>query len=84
MKIGWYIKQIDGSTLQFLAFNPLEFVSAHFCSAIGAMIVAGGFYTVMWGQAKQKKIETDLNGADELGSSNPTTPLLSSGGESKC
>ncbi|CAI9277056.1 unnamed protein product [Lactuca saligna] len=58
--------------------------SLYLGSAIGAMIVAGGFYTVMWGQAKQKERETDLEGADELGSSNPTTPLLSSGGESKC
>nr|KAJ0216584.1 hypothetical protein LSAT_V11C300141230 [Lactuca sativa] len=77
-------------------FSPLSIViastmgvtflgdSLYLGSAIGAMIVAGGFYMVMWGQAKQKKIETDLDGADELGSSNPMTPLLSSGGESKC
>ncbi|CAI9277059.1 unnamed protein product [Lactuca saligna] len=74
-------------------FSPLSIViatimgvtflgdSLYLGSAIGAMIIAGGFYTVMWGQAKQKKIETDLEGADELGSPNPTTPLLSSGGD---
>lgn len=78
-------------------FNPLSIViastmgviflgdSLHLGSAIGAVIVAGGFYTVMWGQAKQKKMETNiLDGADEPGSSNPTTPLLSSVNESKC
>ncbi|KAI3503411.1 hypothetical protein L1887_31852 [Cichorium endivia] len=71
-------------------FNPLSIViastmgvtflgdSLYLGSGIGAVIVAGGFYTVMWGQARQKKIEMDLDGPDEPGSSNHTTPLLSS------
>ncbi|KAI3503414.1 hypothetical protein L1887_31855 [Cichorium endivia] len=77
-------------------FNPLSIViastmgvtflgdSLHLGSAIGAVIVAGGFYTVMWGQVKEKKMEMDLDGPDQPGSSDQTTPLLSSVNESKC
>nr|GEX49252.1 EamA domain, WAT1-related protein [Tanacetum cinerariifolium] len=76
-------------------FSPLSIViavimgvtflgdSLHLGSATGATIVAAGFYTVMWGQAKEKNklplvIEEDLQVSDDLGSSNPNTPLLSS------
>ncbi|KAI3503412.1 hypothetical protein L1887_31853 [Cichorium endivia] len=77
-------------------FNPLSIViasamgvtflgdSLHLGSAIGAVIVAAGFYSVMLGQAKEKKMDADLGVADhEPESSNPTTPLLSSGNELK-
>lgn len=55
------------------------------CSAIGATIVTAGFYAIMWGQTIEKdKLLLDLAVADELGSSDQTTPLLSSINESKC
>nr|XP_043639639.1 WAT1-related protein At5g40240-like [Erigeron canadensis] len=52
-------------------------------SAIGAAIVAVGFYTVLWGQAKEKStllmvMERDTDVADEPGSLNHSVPLLSS------
>lgn len=58
------------------------------CSAIGATIVAAGFYTVMWGQAKEKNklpvvTEDDLDFADDDVSSDQTAPLLSSRYESE-
>lgn len=78
-------------------FSPLSIViavimgvtflgdSLYLGSAIGAAIVAAGFYTVMWGHAKEKnKLPMDLNVADEPGSSNQNTTLLSSRNESKC
>ncbi|KVI02516.1 Drug/metabolite transporter [Cynara cardunculus var. scolymus] len=82
-------------------FSPLSIViavimgvtflgdSLYLGSAIGAAIVAAGFYTVMWGHAKEKNKlptgrEEDLDIADESGSSNQKTPLLSSMNESKC
>ncbi|KAJ9564810.1 hypothetical protein OSB04_000776 [Centaurea solstitialis] len=81
-------------------FSPLSIViavilgviflgdSLHLGSAIGAAIVSTGFYTVMWGHAKENKLpmemEEDLDGSDESGSSNHNTPLLSSTNESKC
>nr|XP_043638650.1 WAT1-related protein At5g40240-like [Erigeron canadensis] len=53
--------------------------SLHLGSAIGAVIVATGFYSVMWGQAKEKnKANKDLDVTDEHGSSNQNSPLLSS------
>ncbi|PWA71890.1 eamA domain, WAT1-related protein [Artemisia annua] len=59
--------------------------SLHLGSAIGATIVAAGFYTVMWGQVIEKnKLPVDLVASEENGSSNPNTPLLSSLNESKC
>ncbi|GKA62083.1 EamA domain, WAT1-related protein [Tanacetum coccineum] len=84
-------------------FSPLSIViavimgvtflgdSLHLGSATGATIVAAGFYTVMWGQAKEKNklppvIEEDLEVSYDLGSSNPNTPLLLhlSSDERKC
>ncbi|KAJ0692608.1 putative EamA domain-containing protein [Helianthus annuus] len=82
-------------------FSPLSIViavimgvtflgdSLHLGSAIGATIVATGFYTVMWGQAKEKNklpmvTRADLDVSDEPGSSNQTAPLLSSRNESNC
>ncbi|XP_076959085.1 WAT1-related protein At5g40240-like [Bidens hawaiensis] len=74
-------------------FSPLSIViavimgvtflgdSLHLGSAIGAAIVAAGFYTVMWGQAKEKN-KSPIS--DEPGSSDQTTPLLSSTNESNC
>nr|GEW81890.1 EamA domain, WAT1-related protein [Tanacetum cinerariifolium] len=72
-------------------FSPLSIViaaimgvtflgdSLHLGSAIGATIVAAGFYTVMWGQAKEKnKLPVVMANADEPGSSDQTTPLISS------
>ncbi|PWA89770.1 eamA domain, WAT1-related protein [Artemisia annua] len=57
--------------------------SLHLGSAIGATIVAAGFYTVMWGQVIEKnKLPVDLVASEENGSSNPNTPLLSSLNES--
>ncbi|KAK1423291.1 hypothetical protein QVD17_18589 [Tagetes erecta] len=69
-------------------FSPLSIViavimgvtflgdSLYLGSAIGAMIVAAGFYTVMWGQAKEKN--------NLPGSSDQTVPLMSSVNESNC
>lgn len=59
------------------------------CSVIGTTIVATGFYSVMWGQAKEKnkllaQMEDDLVGVDEPVLSDQSTPLLSSLDESKC
>ncbi|PWA64654.1 eamA domain, WAT1-related protein [Artemisia annua] len=81
-------------------FSPLSIVvavimgvtflgdSLHLGSAIGATIVAAGFYTVMWGQIKEKKLllpmEENLGVADQTESLNAFTPLLSSINESKC
>ncbi|KVI02515.1 Drug/metabolite transporter [Cynara cardunculus var. scolymus] len=82
-------------------FSPLSIViavimgvtflgdSLYLGSAIGAAIVAAGFYTVMWGHAKENnklpmEMEEDLNVADGPESSNQNTPLLSSWNESKC
>ncbi|KAJ0454835.1 putative EamA domain-containing protein [Helianthus annuus] len=82
-------------------FSPLSIViavimgvtflgdSLHLGSAIGATIVAAGFYTVMWGQAKEKNklpiaTRADLDVSDEPGSSDQTAPLLSSRIESNC
>ncbi|GJY37030.1 EamA domain, WAT1-related protein [Tanacetum coccineum] len=78
-------------------FSPLSIViavimgvtflgdSLHLGSAIGATIVAAGFYSVMWGQAKEKnKPPVVTANADEPGSSDQTTPLISSRNESKC
>ncbi|GKC74951.1 hypothetical protein Tco_1125725, partial [Tanacetum coccineum] len=56
--------------------------------AIGATLIAVGFYSVMWGQAKGKNklplVEKHLDISDELGSSNQNTPLISPINESKC
>ncbi|KAJ9564813.1 hypothetical protein OSB04_000779 [Centaurea solstitialis] len=70
-------------------FSPLSIVIAVIMVAIGAAIVSAGFYTVMWGHAKEKdnlpmETEEDLDASDESGSSNQNTPLLSSTNESKC
>ncbi|KAL8200727.1 hypothetical protein R6Q57_012066 [Mikania cordata] len=68
-------------------FSPLSIVigvilgvtflgdSLHLGSAIGTVMIAAGFYFVMWGQAKEKNkqlvevIEENLVVADEAGSS---------------
>ncbi|KAM0055543.1 putative EamA domain-containing protein [Helianthus debilis subsp. tardiflorus] len=80
-------------------FSPLAIVIAVFMgviflgdslrlgSAIGATIVAAGFYTVMWGQAKEKNmlpiaIRADLDILPD--SSDKKAPLLSSRNESSC
>ncbi|XP_076950969.1 WAT1-related protein At5g40240-like [Bidens hawaiensis] len=71
-------------------FSPLSIViavimgvtflgdSLHLGSAIGAAIVAAGFYTVMWGQAKEKNKLPITDEPDQ------TAPLLSSTNESNC
>ncbi|GKD13119.1 EamA domain, WAT1-related protein [Tanacetum coccineum] len=69
-------------------FSPLSIViavimgvtflgdSLHLGSAIGALIVAVGFYTVMWGQAKENnKPPVVMANADEPGSSDQTTNI---------
>ncbi|KAL4568399.1 hypothetical protein LXL04_024010 [Taraxacum kok-saghyz] len=70
-------------------FSPLSIViaitmgvtflgdSLYLGSAIGATIIVAGFYTVMWGQAKEKKVDEGLDIVDEAGSSNHENPLLS-------
>ncbi|KAK1438847.1 hypothetical protein QVD17_04659 [Tagetes erecta] len=78
-------------------FSPLSIViavslgvtylgdSLHLGSAIGATIVSIGFYTVLWGQAKEKSKITALVIKDEDGSSHQTAPLLASiNNESRC
>ncbi|KAL8250904.1 hypothetical protein R6Q59_034597 [Mikania micrantha] len=82
-------------------FSPLSIViavimgvtflgdSLHLGSAIGAVIVATGFYTVMWGQAKEKNMlpmaaRDDLSTLDEPCSSDQTSPLILSKNESNC
>ncbi|KAI3813162.1 hypothetical protein L1987_17879 [Smallanthus sonchifolius] len=82
-------------------FSPLSIVmgvilgvtflgdSLHLGSAIGAVMIALGFYFVMWGKAKENNklvvvIKEDFVVADEPGSSDQNTPLLSSRNESKC
>ncbi|KAI7742510.1 hypothetical protein M8C21_019430, partial [Ambrosia artemisiifolia] len=74
-------------------FSPLSIVisvimgvtflddSLYLGSAIGATIIVAGFYTVMWGQAKEKNKLSIVTGANldvsnERGSSDQTTPLL--------
>ncbi|GKA09279.1 EamA domain, WAT1-related protein [Tanacetum coccineum] len=63
--------------------------SLYLGSVIGTTIVAAGFYSVMWGQAKEKnkllaRMEEDLVVGDEPVLSDQNTPLLSSLDESKC
>ncbi|GJW68577.1 EamA domain, WAT1-related protein [Tanacetum coccineum] len=59
--------------------------SLHLGSAVGATIVAAGFYTVMWGQSKEKNTSAVvMTNADEPGSYDQTTPLLSNRNESEC
>ncbi|MFS8032077.1 putative EamA domain-containing protein [Helianthus anomalus] len=63
--------------------------SLHLGSAIGTVVIVVGFYIVMWGQAKEKNmlvanIDQVILVADELGSSDQNTPLLSSRNVSKC
>ncbi|KAK9052420.1 hypothetical protein SSX86_029049 [Deinandra increscens subsp. villosa] len=80
-------------------FSPLNIVvavimgvtflgdSLHLGSAIGAVIVAAGFYTLVWGQVKAKnKLEEvrDVDVANEPGLSDQNAPLLGSLNESKC
>ncbi|KAK9052422.1 hypothetical protein SSX86_029051 [Deinandra increscens subsp. villosa] len=76
-------------------FSPLSIVisvmmgvtflgdSLHLGSAIGAIIITGGFYTVMWGQFKENnKLPAVREGVDlDVGQ---TIPLLSSRNQSKC
>ncbi|XP_035842929.1 WAT1-related protein At5g40240 isoform X2 [Helianthus annuus] len=83
-------------------FSPLSIViamimgvtflgdSLHLGSVIGAMVIIGGVYTVIWGQAKDKNkvpvvvVDDDLDVSDEPGSSDQTAPLLSSRNEIEC
>ncbi|KAI7757068.1 hypothetical protein M8C21_028468 [Ambrosia artemisiifolia] len=63
--------------------------SLHLGSAIGTALITVGFYIVMWRQAKEKNmlvamIDEDIVVANELGSSDQNTPLLSCINESKC
>ncbi|KAI7757072.1 hypothetical protein M8C21_028472 [Ambrosia artemisiifolia] len=63
--------------------------SLHLGSAIGIAMITVGFYIVMWRQAKEKNmlvamIDEDIVVANELGSSDQNTPLLSCINESKC
>ncbi|KAI3824017.1 hypothetical protein L1987_05464 [Smallanthus sonchifolius] len=72
-------------------FSPLSIViavimgvtflgdSLHLGSAIGATIVAAGFYTVMWGQTKERNKLPMVIGGDLDASDDQTAPLLSSG-----
>ncbi|XP_076896957.1 WAT1-related protein At5g40240-like [Bidens hawaiensis] len=58
-------------------------------SVIGAMIIAVGFYMVIWGQTKEKKnilvvTGNNLDILDEPRSSDQTSHLLSSKNESEC
>ncbi|KAK2994098.1 hypothetical protein RJ640_024362 [Escallonia rubra] len=67
-------------------FKPIQMVIAaitgtiflgdtlHLGSVIGAVIIALGFYTVMWGKAKEKNTEADT--VCGLESSTENTPLL--------
>nr|GEU53857.1 EamA domain, WAT1-related protein [Tanacetum cinerariifolium] len=62
--------------------------SLYLGSVIGTTIVAAGFYSVMWGQAKEKnkllaRMEEDLVVGSEPVLSDQNTPLLSSLDESK-
>ncbi|XP_076907354.1 WAT1-related protein At5g40240-like [Bidens hawaiensis] len=72
-------------------FSPLSIVtgvilgvtflgdSLHLGSAIGAVIIATGFYAVMWGQAKEEnKQKSCLDFVNESGSSDQNAPLLQS------
>ncbi|XP_076883361.1 WAT1-related protein At3g28050-like [Bidens hawaiensis] len=57
--------------------------SLHLGSAIGAVIIATGFYAVMWGQAKEKnklkdEMDNSLDFVNESGSSDHNAPLLQS------
>lgn len=54
--------------------NDLKFVCA-FCSLIGATIISIGFYTVMWGKAKEEVVE-DVSGHETQTTQN--VPLLQS------
>ncbi|XP_076897457.1 WAT1-related protein At5g40240-like [Bidens hawaiensis] len=82
-------------------FSPLSIVlgvimgvtflgeSIHLGSVIGAIIIAVGFYMVIWGQAKEKKnilavTVNNLDISDEPSSSHQTDHLLSSKNESEC
>ncbi|KAI3503413.1 hypothetical protein L1887_31854 [Cichorium endivia] len=56
----------------------------HLGSVIGATIITAGFYTMMWGQSKEEKMEANLDVIDEPGSSNHKKPLLSYVDDSKC
>lgn len=50
------------------------------CSVIGAIIIAMGFYTVLWGQAKEKKADVaaddDDNNTTSAIQNTTTAPLL--------
>ncbi|XP_071704061.1 WAT1-related protein At5g40240-like [Rutidosis leptorrhynchoides] len=76
-------------------FTPLSIVIAvvmgvtclgdalHLGSIVAATVIFAGFYTVMWGQAKEMSNLTTVM-EDEPGLSDQTAPLLSSTNESKC
>lgn len=44
---------------------------------IGSLIIAFGFYTVMWGQIKEKELAMD-DGIDSLESASQRSPLVKS------
>ncbi|XP_015879129.2 WAT1-related protein At5g40240-like isoform X1 [Ziziphus jujuba] len=49
----------------------------HLGSVIGSLIIAFGFYTVMWGQIKEKELAMD-DGIDSLESASQRSPLVKS------
>ncbi|GJV60701.1 retrotransposon protein, putative, ty1-copia subclass [Tanacetum coccineum] len=85
-----HLQILMGSKKQFLLCEALwkEFVNTDLI-VIGTTIVAAGFYSLMWGQAKEKnkllaRMEEDLVVGHEPVLSDQNTPLLSSLDESKC
>ncbi|KAI8533752.1 hypothetical protein RHMOL_Rhmol10G0033600 [Rhododendron molle] len=55
--------------------NNLAIFVSLFCSIVGAAIISVGFYTVMWGKAKEEVDESGDIG-DPESASNPKVPLL--------
>lgn len=53
------------SSIQDLIF--FLFILIRVCSLIGSVIIVSGFYGVMWGKAKEKKVQEvdDDNGVEE-------------------
>ena len=51
-----------------------------FCSFLGVIIIVLGFYSFMWGKAKEDKI-SHMSKFDDFSSPTPTVPLLGNNGE---
>ena len=49
---------------------------AYWCSLIGAMIIAIGFYAVIWGQAQEEKMIKEKNEILRNVSSSSAVPFL--------